>query len=312
MRQIFYTRFGGPDVLQLGHAEIPEPAPGQVLLKVAGCGLNPIDFKTREGKGFVSQTLGQHFRFVPGYDVSGVVVKTGANVSAFGPGDALFGMVNFPLSAGAYADYVVADAAVLAKAPVSLALPHAGGLALAGLTAWQALFDVGALQPGESVLVLAGAGGVGHLAVQLARWKGAQVSATASAANQDFLQQLGAQPLDYAANNLADHGPWDLVLDLMGGAIGAQAMQWLAPAGRMVTVPTNTAAQLLQQAQSEGRVVRDIKARVDSQQLAQMASLVDQGVLHLHVSGEFPLEQAAAAQAQLAQGHVRGKLILIP
>ena len=210
----------------------------------------------------MSQTLGQRFHFVPGYDVSGVVDALSDGVSQWAPGDAVYGMVNFPLPAGACAEYVVADAGTWARAPQSIPPgPRRWLAAFAGL-AWQALFDVGGLQSGERVLVLAGAGGVGHLSVQLAAWKGASVSATASPANHDFLRRHGAAlALDYRDPvAVGQHGPWDLILDLMGGAVGEQALGWLAPNGRMVTVPTNTAAQLLEKASGMARKVLAISA----------------------------------------------------
>ena len=220
----------------------------------------------------------------------------------------------FPLPAGAYGEFVVADAKQWARAPTAIALAHAAGLPLAGLTAWQALFEVGALQAGERVLVLAGAGGVGHLAVQLAVEKGAIVSATASPRNHEFLRSQGVTlALDYAdAESISRHGPWDLILDLMGGSIGEQALPWLAENGRMVTVPTNTAAQLVQKGAALGRMVLAIKVTPNTSQLAELAARVEQGKLHLHVSGAFALEEAGSAQQQLERGHVKGKLILVP
>lgn len=314
MQRIFYSRFGGPDVLQIEQAPVPEPGPGQVLLRVAGAGLNPIDFKTRSGAGFVSQALGSAFHFVPGYDLSGQVVALGEGVNDWVIGDAVFGMVNFPLAGGCYAEYAVADAGLLARAPREMPLAHAAGLGVAGLTAWQSLFDLGGLQAGERVLVLAGAGGVGHLAVQLAAWRGALVSATASPGNHEFLHRHGvAQALDYHdPAQIARSGPWDLVLDLMGGTVGEQALDWLAAGGRLVTVPTNTAAQLQEKGSQRGLDVRPIKVQTSLTQLGQLATLVDRSLLHLQVSAALPLQDAAAAHAQLEQGHVRGKLILVP
>ena len=167
--------------------------------------MNPIDFKTRSGLGFVSQTLGQRFHFVPGY-VSGVVDALSDGVSQWAPGDAVYGMVNFPLLPVPARNMWWRMREPGARAPQSI-LAHAGGLPPCGLTAWQALFDVGGLQSGERVLVLAGAGGVGHLSVQLAAWKGAtSVSATASPANHDFLRRHGAAlALDYRDPCAVDH-----------------------------------------------------------------------------------------------------------
>ncbi len=313
MRCVRYTRFGGPEVLELHEAPLPQPAVGQVRLKVAGCGLNPIDYKTRSGLGWAAQALGSEFSFVPGYDLAGVVDAVGEGVTGVQPGAALFGLVNAPLPGGGYAEYCVAPAQDLVAAPANVPLAQVAGLPLAGLTAWQALFDAGQLQPGERVLVLAGAGGVGHLATQLARWKGARVSATASAANQDFLRQHGVeQPLDYAQPGWEQAGPWDLILDLMGGPVGLQALDGLAPGGRLVTVPTNTAAQITQRGAELGKSVLGVLVRPQREALQQLVALVQSGQLHLHVSATFPLEQAVAAHRQLESGRTRGKLVLVP
>lgn len=313
MRCIRYTRFGGPEVLELHEAPLPQPGAGQVRLKVAGCGLNPIDYKTRSGLGWAAQALGSDFSFVPGYDVAGAVDAVGEGVAGVQVGDALCGLVNAPLPGGGYAEYCVAPLQDLVPAPSVLSLAHAAGLPLAGLTAWQALFDAGRLQPGERVLVLAGAGGVGHLATQLARWKGARVSATASAANRDFLLQHGVdQPLDYAQPGWEQAGPWDLVLDLVGGAAGLQALDGLAPGGRLVTVPTNTAAQIAGRGGELGKTVLGVLVRPQREALLQLVALVLMGQLQLHVSTTFPLEQAAAGHRQLESGRTRGKLVLVP
>jgi len=314
MRSIVYSRFGGPEVLTLAQGDEPLPGPDQVRIRVAGCGVNPIDYKTRQGLGFVSQVLGTQFQFVPGYDVSGNVDAVGSAVTGLSVGEAVFGLVNFPLPAGAYADTVIAPAQELVPAPTVMPLAHAAGLPIAGLTAWQALFDIGQLQAGERVLVLAGAGGVGHLATQLAAWKGAQVSATASAGNHSFLRRHGVgHPLDYHnPAEVATQGPWDLILDLVGGNSGIAALDWLAPGGRLVTVPTNTAAQVLEAGQKAGQTVLPLKVAPLTEHLRRIAALVDQGELHLHVSAAFSLEEAATAHEQMEQGHTRGKLILVP
>ena len=197
MRRIFYSRFGGPEFCSLEHTAIPQLAPDR-----SGSGgrlrCESHRFQNPQWTGFCVPNPRPAFSFVPGYDVSGVVDALSDGVSQWAPGDAVYGMVNFPLPAGACAEYVVADAGTWARAPQSIPGPRRWFAACGPLTAWQALFDVGGLQSGERVLVLAGAGGVGHLSVQLAAWKGASVSATASPANHDFLRRHGAAlALDY-------------------------------------------------------------------------------------------------------------------
>ncbi len=314
MRHIFYSRFGGPEVLQQAQTDLPQPGPGQLRIRVAGIGLNPIDFKTRQGLGFVSQSLGQRFHFVPGYDVSGVVDALGPDADHCKLGDAVIGMVNFPLGGGAYSEYVVAPASEWVLAPQSIALAHGAALPLAGLTAWQALFEVGRLQAGERLLVLAGAGGVGHIATQLGQWCGAHVSATASEANGDFLRRHGVSvAMDYHLASWAENQPpWDLILDLMGGAVGLQALELLADGGRMVTVPTNTAPQLLQTGETRGKTVLAMTVSPNAAHLRQLVSLVDRGHLRLHISAAFSLDEVATAHEQLESGRTRGKLILVP
>ena len=313
MRRIFYSRFGGPEVLQLEHTAIPQPGPGQIRVRVAGCGVNPIDFKTRSGLGFVSQTLGQRFHFVPGYDVSGVVDALSDGVSQWAPGDAVYGMVNFPLPAGACAEYVVADAGTWARAPQSIPWPTPvvcrlrASLPGRRCSMWVACNPVSGF----------GAGGCG-------RCRPSFCSACCMERRQRERHRIAGQSR-FSASSRCRIGtglsrsrsgwaawPWDLILDLMGGAVGEQALGWLAPNGRMVTVPTNTAAQLLEKASGMARKVLAIKVQPDIAQLAQLATLVDNGQLRLHVSAALALEEAASAHEKMQQGHVKGKLILVP
>lgn len=310
MRALYYTEFGAADRLQYGQLATPQPGRGEVLVKVAGCGVNPIDVKTRAGKGFVAVGLGSDFCFIPGYDLSGTLVTAAANLPA---GTPVIGMAGFPARAGASAEYCVAPAKDLAAAPRSMPLVDAAGLPLAGLTAWQGLFQHGKVQAGQRVLVLAGAGGVGHLAVQLAQWAGAEVGATASAANLPFLAGLGARyGLDYhdpAA--LAGSGQWDLILDLVGGDSGRAALAQLAPDGLMLTVPTITAAELIAAGIEQGKQVQGYTVQPDSQQLQQLVELVDTGRLHLSISQRVPLAQGAEAHRLLESGRTRGKVVLV-
>ena len=314
MRALYYSEFGDADCLQLGDLPVPAVGADEVLVKVAAAGLNPIDVKTRAGKGFVAAQLGESFRFVPGYDLAGTVATAS---DAFAAGTPVIGMVNFPLAengkgAGACAEYCVVAPESLVAAPNRIELAQAAALPLAGLTAWQGLFQHGALKAGQRLLVLAGAGGVGHLAIQLGRWAGAEVGATASAANQDFLRTLGAQVcLDYAQPEaLVAAGPWDLILDLMGGEVGRQALDWLAVDGLMLTVPTITAAELVAAGEAQGKRVQGYTVQPNTDQLSQLVALVDQGALNLHISHRLPLAQGAEAHRLLESGHTKGKVIL--
>ncbi|WP_290584034.1 NADP-dependent oxidoreductase [Ketobacter sp.] len=309
MQALYYSRFGAADTLTLGALPMPEPAPGEVLVRVAAAGLNPIDVKTRAGKGFVAAQLGTAFRFVPGYDLAGEVASQHPDWPA---GTAVVGMVNFPLRGGACAEYCAVEAGVLVAAPRRIPLADAAGLPLAGLTAWQGLFQHGALTSGQRLLVLAGAGGVGHLAVQLGRWAGAEVAATASKGNLALLGELGAHHcLDYGQPDVLEAaGPWDLILDLMGGDVGLQALDCLAPEGLLLTVPTLTAATLEAAGAARQRRVRGYTVQPDAAQLEQLVALVDRGDVTLHISQRFPLAQGAEAHRLVEGGHVQGKVIL--
>lgn len=309
MEAIFYTEFGDADCLQYGSLLKPRPGPGQALVEVEACGLNPIDVKTRAGLGFVAAGLQPGFCFVPGYDLSGVVSESQGDLL---PGTPVVGMVNFPARTGACAQFCVAPVAELVVAPQSIPLADAAALPLAGLTAWQGLFVHGGLQSGQRLLVLAGAGGVGHLAIQLGKWAGAEVAATGSAGNQAFLQSLGVDlALDYESSESMDHaGKWDLILDLVGGKAGREALNLLAPEGLMLTVPTATAAQLIECGDDLGYRVQGYTVRPDSNHLQQLVGLIDSGVLKLHVEARFPISQTAAAHRLQETGHVRGKIIL--
>ena len=314
MKALVYSRFGAADCLRLEQLPAPVPTAGQALVEVVGAGLNPIDVKTRAGKGFVAQQLGEAFQFVPGYDLAGTLVEAAGEWSA---GTPVIGMVNLPLGAGACAQLCAAELDELVLAPTNMTLADAAGLPLAGLTAWQGLFQHGNLDADgrnsqRRVLILAGAGGVGHLAVQLGAWAGAEVAATVSPPNHDFLCGLGAtQCFDYRdPQSLAAAAPWDLILDLMGGEVGKQALPWLAAGGVMLTVPTITAAELIAAGEAQGKRVLGYTVQTNREQLQQLVALVEAGHLHLHVGQRFTLQRAVAAHQQLETGHSKGKVIL--
>ncbi|SFR82647.1 NADPH2:quinone reductase [Marinobacter daqiaonensis] len=312
MKQLVYDTFGDPDVLRVTEASVPEPGPDQVCVRVAAAGVNPIDWKTRRGLGFVARQIEDDLPWIPGYDMAGEVVSVGDRVSTLVPGDRVLGMVGFPVDGGACAQYVLAPSAELAIVPEELDLLHAGGLPLAGLTAWQALFEVGNLEKGQKVLVHAGAGGVGHLAVQFALERGAHVVATASAENRDFLAGLGVhEVIDYHQVDFVNecYG-LDLVLDLVGGSVGRRSLHTLSEQGVLVTVPTATADEVISEAERMGLRAHGITVRPDVFQLEEILELIEDGDVRVHVDGVFPLADAPAAHRLLEGGHVRGKLVL--
>lgn len=310
MKAIRIHAFGGTDALTFEEVPTPTIRDDEVLVRNRAAGVNPIDWKTCSGGG-AAAFIGK-LPFIPGWEFAGVVELVGAKVGDYQPGDEVFGFIRFPEAAGAYAEYVAAPAAQIARKPAGLSFSEAAGLGLAGLTAWQALHDKGQLQSGQKVLVLAAAGGVGHLAVQLAKAAGAEVVGSASAGNHEYLRGLGCDRLiDYRTQDLASEvRDADLVIDGVGGEIGIAALSCLKPGGRLVTLPSVTADAVIRAAEAEGRQALGIRVEPNGRQLAELARLCQDGKLQLTLAGELPLSEARQAHQQSAGGHVRGKLVL--
>ncbi len=312
MRHVIYDRFGERDVLQVVRSDLPTPAEGQVLVRVHGAGLNPIDWKTRKGLGFAARQIENSLPWTPGYDLAGEVVAVGEQVTTLTPGDRVMGMVGFPAMGGGYSEYALAEADELAIVPEELDLVTAGGLPLAALTAWQALFEVAKLEAGQKILIHAGAGGVGHFAVQFARERGAHVIATASAGNRDFLAELGVhEVIDYRTTDIVEecYG-LDVVLDLIGGDTGKRSLHTLGEQGVLVTIPTVTADEIISEAEAMGLRAHGMTVRPDVFHLDEIAELIEDGDVRVHIEKAFPLEDVAQAHEMLEGGHVRGKLVL--
>ncbi|HET8801020.1 MAG TPA: NADP-dependent oxidoreductase [Marinobacter sp.] len=312
MRHVVYDRFGERDVLQVVHSAQPGLTPGQVLIRVHGAGLNPIDWKTRKGLGFAARQIEHTLPWTPGYDVAGEVVATGNDVTTLAVGDRVMGMIGFPAGGGGYAQFAVADADELAIVPEELDLVVAGALPLAALTAWQALFEVAKLESGQKILVHAGAGGVGHFAVQFALERGAHVIATASSGNRDFLAELGVhEVIDYHDTDFTEecYG-LDVVLDLIGGDTGKRSLHTLGENGVLVTIPTVTADEIISAAEGLGLRAHGMTVRPDVFHLDEIAELIEDGDVKVHIDRTFALDQVAQAHELLEGGHVRGKLVL--
>ncbi|KRW51203.1 quinone oxidoreductase [Aeromonas allosaccharophila] len=315
MTQLQITAFGDPSVLKLNPSLDKVPADGEVRVRICFAGVNPIDAKTRAGLGWAAAQNKDKLPWTPGYDVSGVVEKVGLGVTSLVEGDRVCGMVGFPLTAGGYGESVVASESELVKLD-GVSLQQGAALPLAGLTAWQGLLEHGGLQSGQRVLILAGAGGVGHLAVQFASAYGAEVVATASPDNHGFLHALGARwMVDYHDANwpaavVAEAGQVDLVLDLVGGESGKAALACVKPGGRLVAVPTITAQLIKDAGAAAGIEVVGMLVHPDQKQLGQMLMLLRQGEVKVTLAGEFALAEGALAHQAIEGGHVRGKLLL--
>ncbi len=308
MHAISIHQFGGLEELNYNKQSRPQLNTGEVLVKTTAVGVNPIDWKTCSGggaSGFVTE-----FPFIPGWEFSGVVADPGD--TAFNVDDAVYGMIRFPQPAGCYAEYIAAPAAQIARLPDAVDLTMAGGLATASLTAWQAVFVKGDLQPGQQVMVLGAAGGVGHLAVQLAKWAGAHVTGTASLHNHEFLAELGCErAIDYHNQSLDEfNSSMDLIIDCVGGETGISALPCVKPGGVMVTLPSVTKEQVIAAGVAQRRRVEPILCEPSAEQLIKIGELVADEELKLHIGETFPLAKAAEAFALSQSGHVCGKLIL--
>ncbi|ETK33818.1 NADP-dependent oxidoreductase [Microbispora sp. ATCC PTA-5024] len=310
MRAITQSAFGDPSVLRAEETDRPEPGPGQVLLRVGAAAYNPVDAAVRSG---YYPLLGDP-PFVLGWDAAGTIEETGAGVSAFATGDEVLGLLAYPAEAGAYAEYAVASADEIVRRPSGLAVEQAGALPMAGLTAWQALVGIARLEEGQRVLIHRAAGGVGHLAVQIAKARGAHVIGTARAAKHDFLRGLGADELiDYTtADFVSETGPVDVVFDLVGGEYGERSARLLRPGGLLVgALPANLGITP-EEAAERGVRVEAVSVRPSAADLAQLTALVEAGRLTLHVDQVIPLDEVAKAHELGETGHVTGKIVLVP
>jgi len=302
MKAVRVHDYGGVEVLRLEDAPRPQPGIGEVLVRVHASSVNPIDWKTRAG--YLKAHMPLPRPFVLGRDVSGVVEATGPGVTAFRPGDEVYGLVS-----GAYAQYVVAKQSDLARKPRSLDHAHAAAIPLAALTAWQALFDKANLDRGQKVLIQGGAGGVGNFAVQLAKWKGAHVIATASGRNQGFLREIGVdQPIDYEKTKFEDIvSNVDAVFDTIGGDTQQRSFRVLKRGGVLVSVAAPPSSE---EAVKLGVRAEFAITQPDAAQLAKIAELVDAGQLKPIVDTVMPLSEVRRAHEMSERGHVRGKILL--
>lgn len=309
MRTVTQKSFGGPEVLEVAEVARPEPIPSEVLVRVRAAAVNPVDALVRSGR---LPMLGPP-PFVLGWDVSGVVEAVEPGVNRFQVGDEVYGMPFFPRVAGAYAEYVAAPSRQLARKPVSIDHAHAAALPLVGLTAWHSLVDTARVEAGQRVLILGGAGGVGHLAVQVAKARGAHVIATASAAKHQFLRGLGAdEVVDYRTVDVADTVRHvDVVLDAVGGGLGEQSLRCLTPDGLLVTVVERANEALRAATEAAGLRFAGIAVEPDYVGLEALAALVDAGHLRPHVEDALPLAHAAKAHELVESGRTRGKIVLL-
>ncbi|KAA8889199.1 NADP-dependent oxidoreductase [Nocardia colli] len=307
MRIITQQKLGGPDVLTIVDAPEPQPLPTEVLVRVKAIGLNPLEARLRAGE---FPLLGPP-PFVLGWDISGVV-EDAPRTWRFRPGDEVFGMPLFPRAAQAYAEFVAAPALHLVRKPAALSHVEAAALPIVGLTAWQGLVDLGGVTEGDRVLIHGGGGGVGHVAVQIAKALGAHVIATAGASKREFVEGFGADAvIDYATVDFAEVvRDIDVVLDTIGGDSAERSLGVLRPGGHLVTAVAEEDAQLADRCAAAGVRFSGIAVDPDPIALRGLVGLVERGELRVHVQETFPFERVADAHRVLDGGHLRGKVVL--
>jgi NADPH:quinone reductase-like Zn-dependent oxidoreductase len=305
MRIVTQETLGGPEVLRVTEAPRPEPGPTEVLVRVQAAGINPVDWKVRAGGGFLGEPP-----FTVGWDVAGVVEEAGFGATGVREGDEVLGMPWFPRPGNAYAEYVTAPSRHFVRKPAGLSFAEAAALPLAGLTAWQGLVDVGNVHSGQRVFVDAAAGGVGHLAVQIAKARGAHVIGTASAGKHEFLRELGVdEPIDYHDAHATTSD-----VDVYFGLVGEESdLRWL-PAikegGLLIGVPSGVADRVEKAAAARKVRTERILVEPDRGGLTGLVELIEAGQLKVHVEQTFPLEDAAKAHELGESGRVSGKLVL--
>jgi NADPH:quinone reductase-like Zn-dependent oxidoreductase len=304
MRAVVAHEYGAPDVLKIEQVQRPEPNDDEALVRVIASSVNPADPLTLSGK--YAKEFGTHLPLIPGYDIAGVVEKTGANVTKLRTGDAVYG---YPTFGGGWADYVTVKEWEVAAKPKSLSFAEASAVPMGALTAWQALVDVAKLQPGQTILVHGGSGGVGSFAVQIAKARGARVIATASTANQDVLKQLGADvAVDYTKTKFEDVAKdVDAVLDPVGKETLARSYGVVKKGGIVMSLVARPDPAELQKHGIRGA---GISVHADADDLSEIAQLVDAGKIKPIVTEVLPLGDAVKAQQQAATHHTRGKVVL--
>lgn len=304
MKAVQIHEYGGPEVLKYEDVPRPQPEPGEILIRIHAAGVNPIDWKIREGYLKDRVTL----PMILGRDFSGVVYTIGSDVSKFKEGDEVYGLARFS-GPGSYAEYTVVGESDMALKPRSLDFIHASGIPLAVTAAWQALFDTANLSAGQTVLIHGAAGGVGHYATQLAKWKGAKVIGTALGSDVDFVRELGTdKAIDVKKTRFEDvvHDV-DVVLDLIGRDTQERSWQVLKKGGILVST---VGIQSPDAPDKYGVRGVGLVARTDPEELAKIAELIDEGHVKPAVQTVFPLSEAAKAHELLQSGTVHGKVVL--
>lgn len=314
MKAMVVDAFGGSEAMHMTEIATPAPAPGEVLIRIRATSVNPVEWKIREGG--LARLFPCKFPLILGWDAAGTIAGLGDGVTNFTIGDRVWSYCRKPdIQWGTYAEYVAMAADAVAPMPANLSFAEASTIPLVGLTSWQSLFDVAEIRPGQTVLIHAGAGGIGSLAVPLAKWAGATVIATARVANHDYVRGLGADHvIDYTAEDFVAAtmalvpGGVHMVFATVGGEVLTRSYAVVKPGGILVSITDKTDKD---EAERRGIRVKYVFVQPNGQQLRHLAGLVESGTLRPPEIEEMPLTQAAEALERSKRGHVRGKIVLM-
>lgn len=314
MRAIAIERFGGPETLKPVDVSPPAPKAGEVQIRIVASGINPVDWKIREG--YLQKMFPHQFPLILGWEAAGFIEATGEGASRFRRGDAVYAYTRLPeVQWGTYAEYVTVPESFVAPKPSSLLFHEAAAVPLAALTAYQGLFGKPGVGKGTTVLVHAASGGVGHFAVQIAKSVGAVVLGTAGKSNQAFIQELGVDhAIDYSAGDFRDAvrrvapGGIDLALDFVGGETLTKSLDIVKRGGRLLSIAGQPDAA---EAEKRGIVAHYHFVEPSGEDLVKLGALADEGKLRPHVSSIFSLNDAAKALIQSQEGRTRGKTVLV-
>lgn len=309
MKAIALKSPGGVEQLEYINIEKPVINEGEALIQTKAISINPVDVKTRAGKGVYGR-IKEERPLIIGWDISGIVSESKSNL--FKTGDEVFGMVNFPGHGKAYAEYVAAPASQLAHKPANITHEQAAASTLVALTAWQALVTNAGIKPGQNVLIHAAAGGVGHIAVQLARYLGATVTGTSSDKNKDFVLQSGADAhINYHHYNWQEHGrSFDFVLDAIGGDNIDHSIEVTKEGGSIISIPIGLNEQVTEKAKQRGINGYFMLVQSNGKDMEEIAGLLEKDIIKPHISAVYPFDKMAEAHLQQESGRTVGKIIV--
>lgn len=312
MKAITLIGFGGVENLVNTELSVPDISDNEVLVKVKVFSINPVDIKTRLGRGQASR-LKEYNPMILGWDISGIVTKTGKSVTSLKKGDEVFGMINFPEHGKAYAEYVASPESHLALKPVNVSHEEAAAASLAALTAWQIVKEKVRIKPGDKVLIHSAAGGVGHYAVQMSKHLGAYVIGTASGRNREFVLSLGAsEHIDYEKQRFEDVlKDLDFVLDTMGGDYIDRSLKILKSGGTIISIPSGASESVREKANAKGLNGDTFRVQSDGKNMKEISELLQKGIVKSHVSKIFRFDEIQSAHLQIETGKTKGKIVVV-